>query len=228
MLPSVAKMVTMAKMTKKPATSKSEEPTGKHPNGLAEAIAKLNEPIGPTALAKEVGSTKQTIDRYLKWERKLPKQMAAKIAPLVKSTAAELLQVETDLPAFERVPLLSWVSAGHLAWQEGISNVDMKKHVITADLPKGKWVALTVEGNSMDRIAPSGATIFVDTSDNRLKEDRYYVFSAESGEATFKRYRAGSPPRLQPFSTDPDQETIPAPEGMKVLGRVRRVVTDLK
>lgn len=215
-------------MARKQALAASEQPDGKHPNGLAEAIARLKEPIGPTAIAREIGSTKQTIDRYLKWERKLPRPMAAKLAPLVKSTVAELLLVESDLPSFEKVPLVSWVSAGKLTEEDPVTNVDVENHVIAVDLPKGKWIALRVRGDSMDRIAPDGSIVFVNRADTNLKEEQFYVFSLGSGAATFKRYRGGKAIRLQPYSMNPDHETTIAPEDLRVIGRVRRVVTDLR
>lgn len=210
---------------------KQTDNVAKWPNGLAAALEKARErdpDLGPTKLAREVGSTKQTIDRYIKWERKLPKLMAAKLAPIVNSSVADLLEIESDLPAFERVPLLSWVEAGKLADQEGVTNVDVEKQIVAVDLPKGKWIALRVKGDSMDRLAPDGAVIFVDRSDDRLKEDHFYVFSVGTGAATFKRYRGGKSIRLQPYSNNPDHETIPAPDDLRVVGRVRRVVTDLR
>lgn len=222
-------LVTIDFMARKQSGSGPKEPIGKHPNGLADAIRRLEQPLGPTAIAKAVGATKQTIDRYIKFERKLPKPMAAKLAPLVKSTVAELLQVESDSPPFERVPLLSWVEAGKLADQEGISNVDVEKYIPAFDLPKGRWVALRVRGDSMDKVAPDGALIFVNRADDVLKEDQFYVFTTGSGAATFKRYRGSKGSvRLQPYSNNSDHETIPAPDDLRVIGRVRRVVTDLR
>lgn len=41
---------------------------------------------------------------------------------------------------------MSWVSAGKLEDQDGITNVDVEKHVIAVDLPKGDWIALEGEG----------------------------------------------------------------------------------
>jgi hypothetical protein len=64
-------------------------------------------------------------------------------------------------------------------------------------------------------------------ADKRLVEDRFYVFTTEEGDSTFKRYRGGRVPRLQPYSTNPEHETIPAPEGLLVVGRVRRTMLDL-
>lgn len=204
---------------------------GKWPNGLGEALARVREvdpEMGPTKLARLTQENKQTINRYIKGDRKLPHPVAEKIAPLVKATVAELLLVDSGLPSFERVPLVSWVSAGRLEAEESVSNVDVEKHVIAVDLPKGDWIALKVKGDSMDKLAPDGSMVFVNRSDQHLREDQFYVFSLGSGAATFKRYRGGKQVRLQPYSSNSDHETILAPPDLRVVGRVRRVVTDLR
>lgn len=211
--------------------TKQVDKPAKWPNGLADALARAKEldpELGPTKLAKLTKENKQTIDRYIKGERKIPKAKAAIIAPLVNSTVSDLLLIESDLPAFERVPLISMVSAGRLADEDGVTNVDIDKHVIAVDLPKGDWWAMRVKGDSMDKIAPDGAVIFVNRADKLLREDQFYVFALGSGPATFKRYRGGKNVRLQPFSSNPDNETLPAPHDLRVIGRVRRVVTDLR
>ena len=124
--------------------------------------------------------------------------------------------------------LLSWVSAGRLAAQEGVRKSDVRRYVHLADLPKGDWVVLEVQGDSMDRVAPDGSFICVNLADQRALNDKFYVFSTPEGEATFKRFRTGNPPRLQPFSTNPDHETLQMSDGMLVLGRVGRVINDLQ
>lgn len=219
-------MVTMLFMSTKQTPS-----AGKWPNGLAGALEKLRErdpEMGPTKLAKLTKTNKQTIDRYIKGERKLPAPVAEKLAPIVRASVAELLLVDSGLPSFEQVPLLSWVSAGKLEAEDSVGNVDVEKHVVAVDLPKGDWIALKVRGDSMDKLAPDGAIIFVNRADQHLREDQFYVFSTGAGSATFKRYRGGKTVRLQPFSSNSDHETQIAPPDLRVVGRVRRVVTDLR
>lgn len=218
-------MVTMLFMSTKQSHS-----VAKWPNGLADALEKIREKdpeMGPTKLAKLTHENKQTIDRYIKGERKLPTMVAEKLAPIVKASVAELLLVDSGLPSFERVPLLSWVSAGKLEAEEGVSNVDIEKYVIAVDLPPGDWIALRVRGDSMNKLARDGAIIFVNRKDQHLREDQFYVFGTGEGAATFKRYRGGKTVRLQPYSSNSDHETSIAPPDLRVIGRVRRVVTDI-
>lgn len=195
---------------------------GKYPNGLREAMERRK--IGPTELARQSGTSKQNVDRLAGGKRELTAIWAERLAPALNVSPEELV-----FPAIKksRVPLVSWVSAGRLAGQDGIRPGDIKKFTQAMDLPKGDYIALEVSGDSMDRIAPDGATIFVNRADKRLVDNKFYVFTSPEGEATFKRYRAGNPPRLQPFSTNPNNETIFPPEGTTIIGRVRRVIIDI-
>lgn len=199
---------------------------GKFPNGLAEAM-KRRPDISQGKLAKAIGTSQQQIGKLLHGERELGAHWAERIAPILLTSPEQL--VFPGLRTF-RAPVVSWVSAGRLAMQEGVRKLDVRRYVHLADLPKGDWIVLEVQGDSMDRIAPDGSFICVNLADQRTVNDKFYVFSTPEGEATFKRYRsgaAGSTPRLQPFSTNPDHETIYMVEGMLVLGRVGRVINDL-
>lgn len=68
---------------------------GKWPNGLAEAMSRKG--IGPTALARLVGTSKQNIDRWAKEERELVAEVAKKLAPHLNTTADALLLLP-DVP----------------------------------------------------------------------------------------------------------------------------------
>lgn len=133
---------------------------------------------------------------------------------------------ETEIIA-QAVPVVSWISAGRLAHGGPVTEEDEVRTIAVNDLPQGDWIALVVEGDSMDRVAPEGSIIIVNRDDRALVHDRFYVFTRDDGEATFKRYRS-DPPRLQPYSTNPDHETVHIrDDGTHVIGRVMRVITDL-
>src|ERR1700684_588257 len=96
---------------------------GKFPNGLSAAMKR--EKIGSTRLGQEIGESKQNITRWAKQSRKLPAPVADKMAVVLKTTAAELLLVDSTVRrrasskpieilnvSAVRVPLVSWVSAG--------------------------------------------------------------------------------------------------------------------
>lgn len=198
---------------------------GKYPNGLKDAMERAG--IGPTGLAREARTSKQNVSRLADGERQLTGLWADRFAPHLNVQPEDLI-FSSRRSSLIRVPLLSWVSAGRLAAAEAVTNVDAKKHVSVADLPSGgTWVALTVDGDSMNLVAPPGSIILVNRADDRLFDDRFYVFSTGEGLATFKRYRSG-PTRFQPYSTNPDHETQYPSDVLHIIGRVRRVITDLK
>lgn len=94
-------------------------------------------------------------------------------------------------------------------------------------LPHSDFIALRVQGESMNRISPDGSIIFVDLRDRELVNGRLYVFRSNDS-ATYKAYvRTDKGVYLAPRTTDPDHEII-IPEGeIEVVGRVVRTMLDL-
>jgi len=124
------------------------------------------------------------------------------------------------------VPLISWISAGEMTDQDCIMDTIEYPVVTTYNLPRGQWIALRVDGTSMNKISPPDSIIFVNTHDRRLVANGCYVIADETGKATYKRYRPSENPPWQPAS----YEKIAPPnlEGaIKVIGRVRRSVIDM-
>lgn len=160
--------------------------------------------------------------------RGISKGAAQKYAKAFGSTPGWILYGEEDdrQPDAIEVPVLSPVSASNLRDQPTVTEADVQRWLRVADLPRGDWFALGVEGTSMNRVAPDGSIILVNRADSRLLDGRFYVFATNTGAATFKQYRK-NPDRLQPFSTEPDHFSIPASDDLYVIGRVRRVITDI-
>lgn len=133
-----------------------------------------------------------------------------------------------DHSQFTEVPLLSWVSAGRLA----DATVDIPAEDVPlipfADLGRGDFFALTVEGDSMDRVSPEGSKIVVNRADRTLIPGRCYVFSWR-GETTYKRWQDDDQPYLAPYSTNPAHRPIfpKRKRDVEVIGRVRRTLLDL-
>ena len=127
-----------------------------------------------------------------------------------------------------RVPLVSMISASTLRDQPTITAKDIERTINAGDLPsKGDWIALGVQGDSMDRVAPDGATILVNRAEQGLIPGRFYVFAVDDGAATFKRWMT-EPARLQPYSTNPEHPSIAVgDQDFYVVGRARRVLHDI-
>lgn len=124
-----------------------------------------------------------------------------------------------------RVPVISWVSAGHLHL-DTIAQ-DIIGEVTEGGLdPRGDWVALRVEGDSMHRISPPGSIIFVDRADRELVPNACYVIADDEGGTTYKRFRP-SPMRFEPVSTNPAHEPLFLAREPEIFGRVKKSILAL-
>ena len=199
----------------------------------AERLKQARKAAGLDNPSDAARATKMNVNTWISNEngnRPISRKMAEKYAKALGCSAGWLLYGNEEKPDYTEtlVPHVSWVSAGKLMAQEGVTPTDIDRYVPVANLPRGDWIALTVDGNSMDRIAPEGSVIVVNRADASLLNDRFYVFALPSGEATFKRWRSTPQPMLQPYSTDLDNLSIPVTtDDLYVVGRVRRVITDV-
>ncbi len=129
-------------------------------------------------------------------------------------------------PARKQIPLVSWVNAGAFKDVDQALPTDEFPQIEIAGLPDGDWFALTVEGDSMDRISPPGSIILVNRRDRKLVPNACYVIANEAGEATYKRYRP-SPERFEPVSVRSDLDPIFPDGAVAVIGRVRRSILEM-
>ena len=172
---------------------------------------------------------------YSGWEngnRGIKPAVAQKLAIILKVDAAWLLtgvgkpRPTTELSPNNRTvswaPIVSWVSAGSLSSADINGDAD---HYIPVLTMSKTIVAIQVEGTSMNRIAPKGAFIVVDWS-QQSPYDGMLLVARVGDELTFKRYRdTNGPIRLEPDSTEPHETLYPG-EGFEVLGRVISVVVN--
>lgn len=176
-------------------------------------------------LSRRSGVPYDNVNKYLAGRVEKPRGNTLPL--LARALNVDPLWLEHGVePELMDVPVLSMVSASNLRDQPGVTQADIDRWIRVADLPRGDWVALAVEGDSMNLIAPDGSIILVNRADDVLIDGRYYIFSVSHGAATFKRYRR-NPDRLQPYSTNPDHPSIPVDGDLYVFGRVRRVIHDL-
>lgn len=194
----------------------------------ARAAAGFKSPSEAARLVR--GLNKNTLISNENGNRPISRKMAEEYAKAFGVDPGWLLYGDQKNPAATSdvdVPLLAMVSAGNLRAQQAVEEHDILRRIKVGDLPNGDWIALQVEGDSMNRVAPDGALILVNRADTRLVDGRFYIFSLGGGEATFKMYKR-DPDRLQPFSTNPDHMATPAnQDDLYVFGRVRRVIHDV-
>lgn len=197
----------------------------KYPNGLRDAMSRTK--VGPTELAAAISSTKQSVQRWRDGERKLPIEMAEKMATALSTTVGELVLGARS--GVQRVPLLDRISAGNLAAPTSQIPVEDVPLLAFADLGRGEFFALRVEGTSMDRVSPEGSLIVVNKADRQLVAGKPYVFWTPKEGATYKRWRPGDPSYLEPDSWDNSNKPIfiKKLKDLQVIGRVRRSFLDL-
>lgn len=130
------------------------------------------------------------------------------------------LNFDDEPPALYRVPILSWVSAGAMV-QPDISSLETDSITLAGLDPTGDWIALRVDGDSMNKISPRESIIVLNRRDKRLVPNGCYVLADPDGNATYKRFRPGPPPQFSPVSTDSNYDAIFPDHEPVVVGRVR-------
>uniref|UniRef100_UPI0035B49648 S24 family peptidase n=1 Tax=Paenirhodobacter enshiensis TaxID=1105367 RepID=UPI0035B49648 len=126
----------------------------------------------------------------------------------------------------EDVPLISWVSAGQLAEQASVTSLAEFPSLMVAELPRGNWIALRVQGTSMNKLSPPDSIIVIDLDDKRLIPGKCYVVCDETGAATYKAYDPTTEPPFVPRSYS-EQEVPKFIGGIRIVGRVHRTMLDL-
>lgn len=116
------------------------------------------------------------------------------------------------------IPHLSWISAGSMM-QDDVSQVAIGTIQVSVLSGKGDWIALTVRGDSMDRISPPESLIFVNRKDKALVANACYVIDDGEGNATYKRYRP-DPARFEPVSTNDEHQPLFPDNDPTIIGRV--------
>lgn len=123
------------------------------------------------------------------------------------------------------VPRVSRIAAGNLTELASVDSLEDFPQVVTAGLPFGVWIAMEVDGQSMDKVSPHGSIIFVNMAEKSLVSGRCYVFQDLDGSASYKRFYA-NPKRFEPWSSG-DYPTFFVDELPKIIGTVYRTSYDL-
>lgn len=174
----------------------------------------------PTYAAHENGSRGITPEMLSKYAAKY----RVTVDWLLNGKSAHKKAAETVTP----VRLISWVSAGGLTQPDITPEIfDDFPTAYAPDLdPAGDWIALRVDGHSMDRISPHDSIIFVNRKEKTLVPNALYIIGDGNGGATYKRYR---PPNiLEAVTTRPDQyPPITFDSEPDIIGRVRKTILSL-
>ncbi|MCA1458045.1 helix-turn-helix transcriptional regulator [Bradyrhizobium sp. BRP22] len=200
-----------------------------HANGMSQSdLARA------LATRLRVGFDRSKVYKILKEERDVSAEEMLAIEEITGFPAPASLRgmpkagMPKDTPKITRVPLLDSVAAGKLKAPSSQIPVEDVPLLAFADLGRGEFFALNVEGDSMDRISPEGSIIIVNKADRTLINGRCYVFS-HRGETTYKMWQSGDPAHLAPYSTNPVNKPIffKNKKDLEVIGRVKRTLLDL-
>lgn len=201
---------------------------------LGRRVAQRREKFGlpQKGLALLVGMKQQGIGSIEKGEVLRPR-LLREIAAALRTTEDWLLYATPPEdapdpivgPNFTYVPQIDWVEAGR-ATEPAFEPQDVPL-LAFADLGRGDFFALKVQGDSMDRVSPEGSVIVVNRADTQLVTGRFYVFSLK-GATTYKAWHDGNPQYLKPFSTNPAHDPIHfRRRDLGVVGRVCRSMISL-
>lgn len=182
--------------------------------------------------ARALGVSYPTYAGHENGSRGLRRDSLSKYAKRFKVSVDWLLsgkgEKSEDAAEPTRVPLISWVSAGSLSMPDYVPDgFDEVPYVYAPDLdPNGDWIALRVDGRSMDKISPHDSIIFVNRKERVLVPNALYIIGDKNGGATYKRFR---PPNVfEAVTTKPDDyPPMIFSNEPDVIGRVRKSVISL-
>lgn len=178
-------------------------------------------------LAEAVGTSHSTIQRIENGKIRLSDYWAMRLASALRCEPSELFagNVQPTSAPIRAVPQISWVQATALSPEANPLEKGDYEDIVYYASKRENLIALRVKGDSMDRVAPDGSLIIVDTDDLDILDGKYYIFRC-GGDATFKRWRK-TPPRLEPCSTNPQHDPLFVSGGCQVIGRVTDVIVRL-
>ncbi|WP_176086282.1 XRE family transcriptional regulator [Martelella sp. HB161492] len=201
---------------------------------MVSTLDKILERIQAEARAKKISLRQLALradfgpDLFRDWKRgkaNMPSlDTIGRIANILGCSAGWLAYGEPSPGRKILVPVVSFISAGKLAEPNG-ATVRSQEYIELPEnsLRNGNWIALRVEGDSMDLYSPPGSIIFVNRNECEAIDGGFYVFATDDGDATYKRFRQ-DPDRLEPESTNREHKTIYPTNPLTIIGRVRHTL----
>lgn len=202
------------------------------PMGIPENLRRIRRErrLSQPELAKLAGVSQQLISQLENDVNATTKKLPdiAKALGVGPQDIDENYTFSSDVPVVITAPLISWVSAGALAQPDIPIDFEDVPIVLQPGLdPSGDWIALRVDGDSMNRISPHNSVIFVNRKERTLIPNACYIIGDGEGGATYKRYRP--PNRWEPVSTNEAYKPFVLKHGQEpdIIGRVRKTVLDM-
>lgn len=185
-------------------------------------------------LADEVGVTQPAIQWLLVGKTKQPRYIKKLAEVLGVSYEWLLTGVEPQIgtpynmsqpKSPRKIPIIGWVHAGNP--MEAIEHVDPDYYVEADFEGKPNTMALKIQGNSMNVIAPEDSIILFNPDEKFTINGKYYIIRVNNDEAVFRQFvMQGDTPLFVPCSTEEGHKII-NPEkdpNVEIIGRVFHVV----
>lgn len=173
-------------------------------------IREAREKLGWTQaeLAKKMGTTQQTIQRYETGSVDVNSSKLVKLAKILGTTVDYLIGIPTNAvparPGGVPRPVIGRISAGPFGtvYEESGEELDVPDDVWECH-KQGFW--MRVSGNSMNRLFAEGSMVYVDPA-CEVRNGDVGVACVNGDEGTVKRifFEPGNVVRLHPESYDPE------------------------
>lgn len=164
-------------------------------------------------IARELGMTQQNYANYESGKQGMKSDMIERVCKLYGCTAEWLLGFDdnnnrTSSPIIDveiEVPLLGRIAAGEAIEMDAVENTFPIPKAIYDKYPES--FLLIVDGESMNRILPSGCYALINPTNEVTKDNAPYAICINGYDATIKRvHRLNNGFELVPDSTDPTFE----------------------
>ncbi|MEM8987576.1 MAG: helix-turn-helix domain-containing protein [Pseudomonadota bacterium] len=113
-------------------------------------------------------------------------------------------------------PLISWENAAGASANGGFDPYPMAEEFIPVTAKSTNLFALFMEDEAMNLAFPRDTLVVIDY-ENVKAVDGGFVLASVQGQAVLRRWR-DTPPRLEPYSSNPNHDTIYADADTQILG----------
>lgn len=189
--------------------------------------------LDQAVFAESIGLKKAAFNNYIKGRRDLPKSVIVKLmevynvnpsaffddkAPMYTELSTDSLLTLGELSINQKtLPLYGSVAAGAIAEIEGVDvwdveQIEIPKAMLGRYKDDNSLFSMYVNGDSMNKVIPSGAIVVAKPLENSLYKDGDIVIFSYNGEYSLKRYRPNvieGHVVFEPDSDNPDFQSIP-------------------
>ncbi len=195
-------------------------------------IARKKLDLNQVQLAERLGVSQPTVANWESGVHDPRRLMLAKISetlsvPLNWLTEGARSQTESDTHSaaaylrryLQHVPVISYENAGRFINPRDVDPHDWAEDYIPVTYGAARLFAIFVTDDAVNLAFPPGTLVMIDYSE-RTPIDEGFCLAMVKGQSVLRRWRT-DPVRLEPYSSNPDHETLYADESSQIIGMVR-------